>query len=240
MKLAIIGYGKMGRAIESVALQRGHQIVLTIHSRNGSEMDGPQLRNADVAIEVSTPQSAADNILKCFEAGLPVVCGTTGWLDRLAEIHMACLRRGSAFLYASNFSIGVNILFGINRQLAACMAGQQQYRVRVEETHHMQKKDAPSGTAITLADQVLSEVPRLGQWVNHESDDAATISILSHRLDQEPGTHRVIWSSLTDDLEISHTAHSRNGFAEGAIEAAGWIAGKTGIFSMEDVLSAKH
>ena len=236
MNIALFGYGKMGKAIEQIAISQGHTIGLIVDTHNRASLDMEMLRKQDVAIEFSTPESAVDNILTCFEAGIPVVCGTTGWLDKIAEIKKAVEEKNAGFLYASNFSVGVNIFFAINKQLAKLMAAQPAYHPSILEIHHTAKKDAPSGTAITLAEQVIEAGGNVHSWVNAASTDPSTISIISERTDPAPGTHHVKYSSPVDDIEIIHTAHSREGFASGAVLAATFLAGKKGLFSMSDVL----
>lgn len=236
MKIALIGYGKMGRAIEEIALTRGHEILYRIDIESSSALEKDTLGEADVAIEFTTPETAFDNIGKCFDAGVPVVCGTTGWLDRMDAIRKRCLEEGHAFLYASNFSIGVNIFFEINRRLATLMTSQPQYEVSMEEVHHTQKKDAPSGTALSLAEDILSALPRKTGWVNALTTDPSLVSIVSKRIDPAPGTHIIRYTSEEDDIEIRHTAHSRKGFAAGAVAAAEWLPGRQGVFSIRDVL----
>src|SRR5687768_1548038 len=237
MKIALIGYGKMGKAIEAIAQGRGHEIVHRIDINSPQLLEKEHLSQADVAIEFTTPETAFHNILKCFEAGVPVVCGTTGWLEQLPEVKAQCLEKHQAFLYASNFSIGVNIFFELNRRLAELMATQPVYNVHMEEIHHTQKKDAPSGTAITLADQIVELLPGKKAWVNHHSSDPEELFIESKRIDPAPGTHIINYHSPIDDITIIHTAHSREGFAAGAVTAAEWLKGKKGIFTMKDVLS---
>lgn len=237
MKIALIGYGKMGKAIEAIAQGRGHEIVHRININSSHLLEKEHLSQADVAIEFTTPETAYHNILKCFDANVPVVCGTTGWLEKLPEIKAQCLEKHQAFLYASNFSIGVNIFFELNRRLAELMAPQSAYSVNMVEIHHTQKKDAPSGTAITLAEQILEKVPAKTGWVNEETKDPSKLGILSKREDPAPGTHIIHYSSSIDDITITHTAHSREGFAAGAVTAAEWLKGKKGIFTMKDVLS---
>lgn len=236
MKFALVGYGKMGMAIEEIALQKGHEIVLKINIDNLEDFTSANLQKADVAIEFSHPDSAFENIKTCLEAGLPVVCGTTGWLQRYEEATKICEQQHGALLVASNFSIGVNIFFEVNKRLAQLMAPHADYDVSLEEVHHTQKKDAPSGTAITLAEQVLEKIPRKKKWVNHLSDNPDELEIISDRVDPVPGTHKVKYTSSIDDIEIIHTAHNRVGFAAGAVLAAEFIAGKKGIFTMKEVL----
>lgn len=237
MKIALIGYGKMGKAIEAIATAKGHEIVHRIDLNSTQLLEKEELGKADVAIEFTTPETAYSNILKCFEANVPVVCGTTGWLEKLPEIKAQCLEKHQGFLYASNFSVGVNIFFEINKRLAELMASQSQYDIKMEEIHHTQKKDAPSGTAISLAEQILEKVSRKTGWVNEASSKAEALSILSKRIDPAPGTHSITYTSAIDDITITHTAHSREGFAAGAVVAAEWLDGKKGIFTMKDVLS---
>lgn len=236
MKIALIGYGKMGKTIEGIALQRGHEIVLKIDVNNAADMTPANLRKADVAIEFTSPHSAFQNVMKCLEAGIPLVCGSTGWLDKLEEVTQYCHAQNGCFLYASNFSVGVNIFFEINKRLAELMAPHPGYTVKMEEIHHTQKLDAPSGTAVTLAEQVLEKANRLKTWSREDSADPASIYIASRREDPAPGTHTVTWSSDIDTIEITHTAHNRLGFATGAVLAAEFVKGKKGIFSMKEVL----
>ncbi|MFN8243655.1 MAG: 4-hydroxy-tetrahydrodipicolinate reductase [Ferruginibacter sp.] len=236
MKIALIGYGKMGKAIEETAIGRGHTISLKINSSNLADLTAASLQQADVAIEFTSPHSAKDNIMLCLEAGIPVVSGSTGWLEQWKEVEAACQQLNGSFLYASNFSVGVNIFFAINRHLARLMNQQAGYSVSIEEIHHTQKKDAPSGTAITLAEQILQEVTRKKSWVNHVSNQPEELPIISKRIDPAPGTHIVNYHSPVDDITISHIAHNRQGFALGAVLAAEYIAGKKGIFNMQQVL----
>ncbi len=236
MKIALIGYGKMGHAIEEIALQDGHEIVLTISIENTEDMTAENLQKADVAIEFTGPESAADNLKKCFNAGVPVVCGSTGWLHQWEEIRSICLAKEGALVYASNFSIGVNLFFELNTYLARMMNKYDIYSVKMEEIHHTQKKDAPSGTAITLAEQILENIQRKKLWVNHQSDKAEELEITSERTDPAPGTHKIKYTSPIDDIEIIHTAHNRMGFAGGAVKAAEFLEGKKGIYTMKDVL----
>ena len=236
MKIALIGYGKMGHAIEEIAVQRRHSIELKISIDNTEDNTVENISNADVAIEFTGPDSAFDNISKCFEAGVPVVSGSTGWLNRYEEAVWNCKAQNGALLYASNFSIGVNIFFEVNKKLAQLMASQREYDVTIEETHHTQKKDAPSGTGITLAEQILAVSPFKKQWVNKETNKASDLQIISKRIDPAAGTHRIRYHSPTDDIEIIHTAHNRSGFALGAVLAAELIYGQRGVFTMTDVL----
>jgi len=236
MKIALIGYGKMGQAIEEIALQKGHEIVLRIGIENLEDFTDGAVKKADVAIEFTGPHSAAENVKKCLSAGVPVVCGSTGWLHQYNDITGFCALHDGAFLYASNFSIGVNIFFELNTYLAKLMAGHPDYDVALEEIHHTQKRDAPSGTAITLAEQVLQHITYKKQWVNHIADNPQELEIISERIDPAPGTHKIKYTSAIDDIEIIHTAHNRKGFAGGAVLAAEFLQGKKGVFGMKEVL----
>jgi 4-hydroxy-tetrahydrodipicolinate reductase len=236
MRIALIGYGKMGKAIERIAVGRGHEVVLKIDLDNAQDLNAQNLSKADVAIEFTGPASATSNLLICAESGIPVVCGSTGWLESYPQVKEAFENKGSAFIYASNFSIGVNIFFELNKKLAALMASHNEYAVNMKEIHHTQKKDAPSGTAITLAEQIQASIPALTHWVNRPAENPAELSIISERQDPAPGTHLVRYMSSLDDIEIIHTAHSRDGFAGGAVLAAEFIRNKKGTFTMQDVL----
>ncbi len=238
MKIALIGYGKMGKTLEQTALKRGHEVVLRLDVNNPEDFN--RLHEADVAIEFTRPESAINNILKCFEQGVPVVCGTTGWLEKFNEVVTECSKTHGTFFYASNYSIGVNIFFEINRLLASMMNNYDMYDVKMEEIHHTQKLDAPSGTAITLAQGIIENIERKTKWVsNSENMEAVSekeINITAKRIDPAPGTHIITYDSPIDSIEITHTAHSREGFATGAVVAAEWLVGKKGIFSMKDML----
>ncbi len=236
MRIALIGYGKMGKAIEEIALQRGHEIVLKISDQNLEEFTKENLQQCDVAIEFTGPDSAEANMRKCIDAGVPVVCGSTGWVAQEENIKNYCTEKNGTLLYASNFSIGVNIFFEVNKKLAALMATQKEYTVGIEEIHHTQKKDAPSGTAISLAQQIIAKRDDKISWTNKSPILDSEIEIISKRIDPAPGTHHVKYTSEVDDIEIIHTAHSRKGFAMGAVVAAEFIFTKKGIFSMKDVL----
>ena len=236
MKIALIGYGKMGKAIEEIAITRGHTIVLKINESNLDEFNSENMSKADVAIEFTGPHSAASNIEKALEGGLPVVCGSTGWTGELPHIEKIVKERKGAFLYASNFSVGVNIFFEVNKRLAELMSPHAEYNVSIEEIHHTQKKDAPSGTAITLAEQILRHSKEKKTWKNEVTDNPTDLLITSKRIDPAPGTHKIKYASAIDDIEIIHTAHNRQGFALGAVLAAEFIKGKKGIFSMKEVL----
>jgi len=210
--------------------------VLTIEQRNLHEFTAANLAKADVAIEFTNPHSAYDNVKKCLETGVPSVCGSTGWTNRLEELKKLCTENNGSFVYSSNFSVGVNIFFEVNKRLASLMKDHEDYEIQLTEIHHTAKKDAPSGTAITLAEQVLENISRKKKWANHISDNPEEIEILSERIDPAPGTHKVKYSSGIDDIEIIHTAHTRKGFALGAVLAAEFLKGKKGIYSMKEVL----
>lgn len=233
MKIVLFGYGKMGKAIEKVALSRGHEIVGRITSSNRPELIGIQ---ADVAIEFSKPESAFENVRYCLEKNIPVACGTTGWLDRKPELDKLARVCNSPFFYASNFSIGVNVMFKLNEHLAHMMRTQDDYNVRIDEVHHTEKKDSPSGTAISLAQGIMKYITSKKKWVNTDSTNPEELAISSFRIDQVPGTHLVKYFSTIDDIEIRHIAHSREGFARGALQVAEWLPGKKGVLSMEDFL----
>src|SRR6476619_1520783 len=237
MRIALIGYGKMGQLIEKIAIERGHEIIRKIHINNTEEFTRSNMQEADVAIEFTGPESAYGNIKKCIDFDLPVVSGSTGWNDKIETINDYCKERNGSFLHASNFSIGVNIFFEVNKYLAKLMASHnQEYDVSLKEIHHTQKKDSPSGTAVTLAEQVLEIFKTKKNWVKGYSTRREDLSIISERIDPAPGTHQVKYSSGIDDIEIIHTAHNREGFALGAIQAAEYIHDKKGIFTMQDVL----
>jgi 4-hydroxy-tetrahydrodipicolinate reductase len=236
MKIALIGYGKMGKAIEEIAMLNHHTIVLRISTANLHELTSENLKKADVAIEFSNPHSAVKNLKACFDAGVPVVCGSTGWLEHWQEINHYREASNGGLLYASNFSIGVNIFFEINKQLATLMNRQEDYDVMIEEIHHTQKKDAPSGTAITIAEDILRNLKRKQKWISGTGETKSDLSIISKRIDPAPGTHMVTYQSEIDSIEIKHTAHSRKGFAAGALMAAEFMINKTGNFTMKDIL----
>lgn len=226
----------MGKAIEQIALQQGHEVVLRIDVDNVADFTAENLQKAEVAIEFTRPETAFGNLKKCIAAGIPVVVGTTGWLDHLDEAKTWCAQHAGALFHSSNYSIGVNVFFAVNRYLAQMMNNFPQYEVRMAETHHTQKLDAPSGTAITLAEGILGQIARKHNWVNEKTADAAELSILSYRVDPAPGTHEIYYESAIDSIEIRHTAHSREGFASGAVQAAAWLIGKKGVFGMSDLL----
>jgi 4-hydroxy-tetrahydrodipicolinate reductase len=239
MKIAIIGYGKMGKMIEEAAAEKGHTTGLVIDLINQSDLTVQKLAGHDVAIEFTTPASAWHNISVCFDAEMPVVSGTTGWHDRIPEIKERCLKENQAFVYSSNFTIGVNILFNINRQLARLMNPLHQYKPRIEEIHHTKKLDAPSGTAISLAQGVMDEIPHLKNWKLTDIPDNQTLPVKAIRADDIVGIHEIIYESDLDTLSVRHSAKSRKGFALGAILAAEFILNKKGFFTMEDVLGIK-
>lgn len=231
MNIALVGYGKMGKIIEEIAVSRGHKVVSKLRETPTAE----SLNNADVAIEFSQPGAAFDNIKTCLENKIPVVCGTTGWLERKPEIEKIALQQDSAFLYGSNFSLGINLFFALNEKLAALMKNFDAYNVQLEEVHHVHKKDAPSGTAISIAEGIIKNNPNFDAWKLEETK-GNELGIFAIREDEVPGTHSVFYRSDVDEIEIKHTAYSRNGFALGAVIAAEWIAGRKGIFSMNEVL----
>ena len=236
LNIALIGYGKMGKAIEAIALQRGHTITLKITSATIAALTTASLQRCDVAIEFTNPHSAAKNITACLRAGVPVASGSTGWLANWEQVKAECTKDNGAMVYASNFSVGVNIFFEINKKLAQLMAPHTGYDISMVEIHHTAKKDAPSGTAITLAEQILQNNSSKKQWVNNNCPSVDDLLITSERIDPAPGTHKIKYSSAIDDIEIIHTAHNREGFATGAVLAAEFLQGKKGIFSMKDVL----
>lgn len=234
MKIVLFGYGKMGKEIEKAALERGHEIALKIHA--DTEYSDEDLRSADIAIEFSQPESAVQNIQKCFSVQLPVVVGTTGWYEHYKQVCEVCRNENASLLTATNFSIGVNLFFQLNAHLAKIMEKHPTYRASIEETHHTEKKDAPSGTAITLAEDILRENYSYTTWEKEKSTTNHSLPLISHRVENVPGTHNVKYSSEIDDIEIIHTAHSRKGFALGAVVAAEFLVDKRGIFNMQDVL----
>jgi 4-hydroxy-tetrahydrodipicolinate reductase len=236
LKIALIGYGKMGKAIEAIALQRGHEIGLKISSSNLADFTKENIQDCDVAIEFTNPENVINNLHVCIDAGVPVICGSTGWVAQEQAIKKYCEQENGTLLHASNFSIGVNIFFEVNKKLAALMAKQHEYDVSIEETHHTQKKDAPSGTAISIAQQIIAARTDKQNWALGEAVNPTDISINSKRIDPAPGTHTVKYSSPIDDIEITHTAHNREGFATGAVIAAEFLFNKKGVFSMQDVL----
>ena len=239
MNIALIGYGKMGKAIEQIAVQHGHHIVLKINSANVDQLDHLDNYTIDVAIEFTNPSSAKENVLKCLKKQIPVVCGTTGWKEHVGSVELATAQYNTAFLIASNFSIGVNLFFELNSYLANLMNNYTDYAIQIKETHHTAKKDAPSGTAISLAEQIIEQNEIKKHWHLGATNDDAIIPIEALREDPAPGTHEITYSSIIDDISIKHTAHNRNGFALGAVLAAEYLQNKKGIFTMKDVLFQK-
>lgn len=236
MKIALFGYGKMGKEIEQIAIERGHQIVLKIDVNNINTFSNEDLGLADAVIEFTTPESAVNNIYKCFDAKVPVVVGTTGWYQHFDEVKKRCEKDAQTLFYASNFSLGVNIFFKLNEYLASIMKSHPSYDITMEETHHVHKKDSPSGTAISLAEQIMERIDRKKKWVNDYTENPDEIQLLSHRIEEVPGTHVVNYFSTVDEIEIMHKAHSRKGFALGAVLAAEFIKDKKGIYNMNDLL----
>lgn len=234
MKIALLGYGKMGKVIEKIALERGHHVVLKI-DKDDTNFD---LSVADVAIDFSVPTAAVGNISAALNQNVPVISGTTGWLDNFEDIKSLCEKTNGAFIYASNFSLGVNLFFELNKVLAKLITPFKEYNVQIEEIHHTQKQDAPSGTAITLVEGIAKESNYEG-WTLSPKTEPQKIKIEAKRIENVPGTHTINYTSEVDTLEITHTAHNRNGFALGAVVAAEWIIGKKGIFTMKDVLNIK-
>ncbi|WP_417860821.1 4-hydroxy-tetrahydrodipicolinate reductase [Winogradskyella sediminis] len=231
MKIALLGYGRMGKSIEAIAIQRHHNIVLKISDANSNY----DFSDADVAIDFSIPSAAVTNIKKAIDAGIPVVSGTTGWLDQYPKVIEYCKKKDGTFLYASNFSLGVNLFFELNKKLSTLMSGFSEYTTEIEEIHHTQKLDAPSGTAITLAEQII-EQSDYKNWTLDEPKDSELL-IEAKRIEGVPGTHEITYNSEIDAISIKHKAHSRQGFAMGAVIAAEWIKDKKGIFNMKDVLN---
>ncbi|HIA36384.1 MAG TPA: 4-hydroxy-tetrahydrodipicolinate reductase [Flavobacteriales bacterium] len=234
MKLALLGYGKMGKAIKKIALERGHHIVMEANS--STAIDQEDLKKADVAIEFSTPETVVDNIVKCFNVNLPVVVGTTGWDNHLPDLQATCKRQNQALFYASNFSIGVNIFFKINILLAKLMNEQENYDVAIKETHHTEKLDTPSGTAITLANSIIENNNKKSGWADSETDKKGEVLISAFREKDVPGTHVITYDSDIDRIEIKHEAKNRKGFATGAVLAAEWLKEKKGVYTMNDLL----
>ncbi|WP_262247291.1 4-hydroxy-tetrahydrodipicolinate reductase [Parapedobacter soli] len=244
MNIALLGYGKMGQLIERFAQKRGHRIQLIVDENNREQITAADLDEIDVAIDFSRPEAAVDNIDLCFDADIPIVVGTTGWYDQLEAVKTRCLAGNKTLLYGSNFSIGVNVFFHINKLLAAAMNPYKQYDVQVEEIHHTQKLDAPSGTAITIAEGIIGQIGAKTSWINNlvgEGEEAVPkaneLLIESHRIDEVPGTHTVLYSSEVDQIEFKHTAHSRAGFALGAVAAAEWIQGRSGFYEVTEMFN---
>jgi 4-hydroxy-tetrahydrodipicolinate reductase len=237
MKVMLLGYGKMGKTIEAIAVEKGHHITHKITIENRHELTQYKVGDADVAIEFTNPESAVANLMFCLQNQLPVVCGTTGWLANFDAVSREFQKAGGALFYASNYSIGVNIFFELNRLLAKWMAAHPEYAPSITEIHHTEKKDAPSGTAITLAEGVLSAYPSLQTWGLTPDAGTQQLPITAIRESQVPGTHTVTYQSSIDTIAITHTAHSREGFARGALQAAEWLVGKKGVFGMKDMLA---
>jgi 4-hydroxy-tetrahydrodipicolinate reductase len=237
MKIALLGYGKMGKEIEKIALERKHEIVIKIDIDNAKDLNQENLQKVDVAIDFSIPDSAYSNIKKCFEAGIPIVCGTTGWLDNFDEVVKYCKENRKTFFYSSNYSIGVNIFFRINKYLAEIMNQFPGYEVEIEEIHHIHKLDAPSGTAISLASGILDKISRKNKWELDNQSEPESLKITSIRENEVPGTHTIKYNSIVDSIEIKHTAKNRKGLALGAVHAAEYILGKTGYYTMEDLMN---
>jgi len=234
--MALVGYGKMGKAIEEIALRRGHEIVCIIDLDNEKDFDSDAFRSADVAVEFTMPDAALNNYHKCFAQHIPVVAGTTGWIDHLPEIKEACEKDGQTFFYASNYSLGVNIFFAVNECLAGIMNNFPMYEVSMEEVHHIHKLDSPGGTAITLAEGILKHIDRKKSWKESEKVSKDELMITSYRRGEEIGYHSVVYDSSVDTIQISHNAKSRKGFALGAVIAAEFLQGKKGFFGMKDML----
>lgn len=236
MKLALIGYGKMGKEIENIAKSRGHETGLIIDIDNRHELSIKNLQNCDVAIEFTIPGMAVDNYYKCFEAGIPVVSGTTGWLSQREEVHRKCTESNGTFFYGSNFSVGVNLFFELNKKLAELMASYPEYKPTLKEVHHTQKLDAPSGTALSLANDLIKILPAVEQWSDNVPSEKNELLIISEREGQVPGIHTIKYDSEDDFIEITHSAKNRRGFALGAVLAAEFSLGKKGILTMHDML----
>ena len=234
MNILLIGYGKMGKAIEAIALQRGHQIVGKVDTKEELlHFD----KTAEIAIEFSQPEAVIENLQFCFDKKIPVVCGTTGWLHKRKEIEAYCQEKNGGFFYASNFSLGVNLFFKLNDMLAKLMKPYPNYKAVIDETHHTQKKDSPSGTAISLAEGIIKNQPFIKEWHLGATQNPEVIVINSFRIDPAPGTHVIKYQSAVDDIKITHTAHSREGFAQGAVLVAEWMVGRKGVYSMDDFLN---
>ena len=237
MNLALIGYGKMGKEIEKIAVSRGHKINLVIDINNPQDLTFENLRKCDVAIEFTIPHSAVNNYNICFEAGIPVVSGTTGWLDKKEEVLRKCTEMSGTFLYASNFSLGVNLFFELNRKLAELMANRPEYSVEMTEVHHIHKLDAPSGTAITLAEDIINRLPGKNSWVKDKVAVENELNIKSERIGEVPGIHTIKYESDVDFIEITHSSKTRKGLAFGAVRAAEYCLDHKGILTMKDLLN---
>lgn len=239
MNIALIGYGKMGKEIERIAVSRGHQIKLVIDIDNQHDLTIENLQNCDVAVEFTIPGMAVNNYFKCFEAGIPVVSGTTGWLDRKDEVYNKCKESNGTFFYGSNFSVGVNLFFELNKKLAELMSGHEEYNIEMTEVHHTQKLDAPSGTAISLAEDILENTDKKTGWVNDVVPADNEFNIKSERRGEVPGIHTIKYESEVDFIEITHSAKNRVGFAFGAVLAAEFCLNNKGILTMKDLLNIK-
>ena len=229
----------MGQTIEKIAQKRGHAIAAVVDEKTNTTLDDLKTHQIDVAIEFTQPSSAFDNLKQCVAMGIPAISGTTGWLDRYQELKDYTIDQQGTLLYSSNFSLGVNLFFKINEYVAELMNKYPGYRVAMEEVHHTQKKDAPSGTAITLAEGIIKKHDQYTKWVNQKSEEANSLSIISQRIDEVPGTHTVTYGSAEDELSLTHTAHSRQGFAFGAVLVAEWVHTRQGVFTMEDFMASK-
>ena len=236
MNIAIIGYGKMGQIIERIAIERGHQITLKITTKNATDLNATNLKNIDVAIEFTNPENAINSINSCLENNVPIVVGTTGWYHHFDAVIQKCTENEGTLLHATNCSIGVNLFFKLNEQLAKLMNNHPNYDVKIDETHHTQKLDKPSGTAITLAQGIITNLDAKNKWSISPSTNKNELLIDVHRIENVPGTHQVTYSSAIDTIEVKHTAHNREGFALGAVIAAEFIHNKKGIYTMQDVL----
>lgn len=236
MNILLLGYGKMGQLIDEFATAQGHTIAAKIHINNREVLDNPDTTSVEVAIDFSQPEAAVGNIKWCIDRGIPVVVGTTGWLHQKSEVDAYCQAYNGTYLYASNFSIGVNIFFKLNEVLAGYMNGKTGYKAGIKEIHHTQKLDAPSGTAITLAEGIINNLDNLSGWKNEATEEAGILPVVSERVDPAPGTHAIRYDSAIDSIDIRHTAHSREGFAKGALAVAEWIIGRKGILTMDDFL----
>lgn len=239
MNIALIGYGKMGQAIEKIALERGHKVTAIVDEKKGTTTENLNPQKVDVAIEFTQPMSAFDNLHKCITLGIPAISGTTGWLERYQELKDHALAKNGTLLYSSNFSLGVNLFFKINEYVAALMNKYPAYQVAMEEIHHTHKKDAPSGTAITLAEGIIRKHDEYTKWVNDDQSNSGDLSIVSKRIDEVPGTHTITYGTDEDAISLTHTAHSRQGFAYGAVLVAEWIHDKSGVFTMDDFMSSQ-
>lgn len=236
MRIMLLGYGKMGKTIEQIAINRGHEVPYKIDYHNAEDLFKVKSSEVDVAIEFTQPESAFRNVKYCLDNHIPVVCGTTGWLEKKVQMNELCRINGGSFFYASNYSVGVNLFFHFNKILGRIMNNYPEFQISMEEIHHTEKKDAPSGTAITLAEGIIATVNSKKEWVNESTTEDSSLSIISKREENVPGTHTISYDSAVDSIEIKHTAHSRQGFAEGAVIASEWLIGKKGIYGMEDMI----